>query len=221
MNIFRLLADPLHVGAILMLLIKICMGKSCSGVSARTQILFALVFSARYMDLFTNFVSYYNTTMKILILLLTYITIGLIFTKLKETYDSKYDTFRIELLIIPAGLLAFFVNHEFTFMEVLWTFSIYLESVAILPQLLMLIKSGESESMIWHYVFALGLYRAIYIVNWIYRYYYEGCYDTIAICAGCVQTLLFGHFFYIYIRKSVKGEKFGDVKYNLVEGVDI
>ena len=221
MNIFLLLANTIHLGAILMLLIKICMGKSCSGVSAKTQILLALVFSARYLDLFTNFVSYYNTTMKISFLLLTYITISLIFTKLKDTYDSKYDTFRIELLIIPAGLLAFFVNHEFTFMEVLWTFSIYLESVAILPQLLLLIKSGESESMIWHYVFALGLYRGIYIINWIYRYSYEGYYDPIAICAGCVQTMLFGHFFYIYISKSVKGEKFGDVKYNLVEGVDI
>ena len=110
-------------------------------------------------------------------------------------------------------------------MEIFWTFSIYLEVVAILPQLYMLHRlhhdGQEPDALIWHYIFALGLYRGIYILNWIYRYYYEGFYDPIAICAGCVQTMLFGHFFYIYISKSVKGEKFGDVKYNLVEGVDI
>ena len=59
-------------------------------------------------------------------------------------------------------------------MEILWTFSIYLESVAILPQLFMVQKTGEAESITSHYLFALGIYRALYILNWIYRYYGEG-----------------------------------------------
>ena len=65
-------------------------------------------------------------------------------------------------------------NHEFSLMEILWTFSIYLESVAILPQLFMVQKTGEAESITSHYLFALGIYRALYILNWIYRYYFEG-----------------------------------------------
>ena len=59
-------------------------------------------------------------------------------------------------------------------MEILWTFSIYLESVAILPQLFMVQKTGEAESITSHYLFALGSYRGLYILNWIYRYYFEG-----------------------------------------------
>ena len=55
-------------------------------------------------------------------------------------------------------------------MEILWTFSIYLESVAILPQLFMVSKTGEAESITSHYLFALGSYRALYILNWIYRW---------------------------------------------------
>ncbi len=66
------------------------------------------------------------------------------------------------------------LNHEFSFMEILWTFSIYLESVAILPQLFMVQKTGEAESITSHYLFALGSYRGLYILNWIYRYYFEG-----------------------------------------------
>lgn len=84
----------------------------------------------------------------------------------------------------------------------MWTFSIYLESVAILPQLFMISKTGEAETITSHYLFALGAYRALYIVNWIYRYYFEGFYDFIAIVAGCVQTALYCDFFYLYITKG-------------------
>jgi len=107
----------------------------------------------------------------------------------------------------PTAILALVLNHEFTFMEILWTFSIYLESVAILPQLFMVQKTGEAESITSHYLFALGSYRALYILNWIYRYYFEGFYDIIAIVAGCVQTILYCDFFYLYITKVLKGKK--------------
>ena len=53
--------------------------------------------------------------------------------------------------------------------EILWSFSIFLESVAILPQLFMLSRTGEAETITTHYLFALGAYRALYIPNWVYR----------------------------------------------------
>lgn len=55
------------------------------------------------------------------------------------------------------------------FTETTWAFSIYLEAVAILPQLFMLQRTGEAETITTHYLFALGAYRALYIPNWIYR----------------------------------------------------
>lgn len=51
--------------------------------------------------------------------------------------------------------------------QILWTFSIYLESVAILPQLFLVSKTGEAESITSHYLFALGSYRALYLLNWV------------------------------------------------------
>lgn len=87
-------------------------------------------------------------------------------------------------------------------LQILWTFSIYLESVAILPQLFMVSKTGEAESITSHYLFALGSYRALYLLNWIYRYYFENHYDVIAIVAGIVQTVLYCDFFYLYITKG-------------------
>lgn len=87
-------------------------------------------------------------------------------------------------------------------LQVLWTFSIYLESVAILPQLFMVSKTGEAESITSHYLFALGSYRGLYILNWVYRYITEEHYDLIAIVAGVVQTVLYCDFFYLYITKG-------------------
>ena len=36
-----------------------------TGISGKSQVLFAVVFTARYLDLFTNYISLYNTCMKV------------------------------------------------------------------------------------------------------------------------------------------------------------
>lgn len=93
--------------------------------------------------------------------------------------------------------------YEFLFSwQILWTFSIYLESVAILPQLFMISKTGEAETITTHYLFCLGVYRTLYLFNWIWRFYFEGFFDMIAIVAGVVQTILYCDFFYLYITKG-------------------
>lgn len=126
----------------------------------------------------------------------------MIYHKFKVTYERNHDTFRIEFLIAPSALLALLIRHEFTFLEILWTFSIYLEAVAILPQLFLVSKTGEAETITSHYLFALGSYRALYILNWIWRYYTENFVDWIAVVAGIVQTVLYCDFFYLYVTRG-------------------
>lgn len=207
MNLFRLCGDLSHLLAIVLLLLKIWKTRSCAGISGKSQILFLVVFLSRYLDLISSFISLYNTSMKIFFIASAAATVYLMYFKFKATYDGNHDTFRIEFLLGPSVLLALLLNHEFSPMEILWTFSIYLESVAILPQLFMVSKTGEAESITSHYLFALGSYRGLYILNWIYRYYTESFYDIIAIVAGCVQTILYCDFFYLYITKVLKGKK--------------
>ena len=88
------------------------------GISGKSQVLFALVFTTRYLDLVLNFVSIYNTVMKVIFLVSAYGTLFLMFVKFKATYDSNHDTFRAEFLVIPAVGLACLVNHEFSVLEV-------------------------------------------------------------------------------------------------------
>lgn len=60
----RLWAPQVHVGPGVCVLIVSCPPLAI-GISGKSQILFALVFTTRYLDLFTNFISVYNTVMKV------------------------------------------------------------------------------------------------------------------------------------------------------------
>ena len=82
--------------------------------------------------------------------------------------------------------------------------------MAILPQLFLVSKTGEAETITSHYLMALGSYRALYILNWIWRYYAEGFFDLIASVAGVVQPVLYCDFFYLYITR-------GKIKYHLID----
>lgn len=207
MNIFRLCGDLSHVLAIVLLLAKIWKTRSAAGISGKSQVLFAVVYITRYLDVFFTFISVYNTLMKVLFVSASCATVYLIFQKFKPTYDGNHDTFRVEFAVIPAVVLALVFNYEFTVLEIAWAFSIYLESVAIMPQLFMVSKTGEAENITSHYLFALGAYRGFYILNWVYRYYEDGHFDPIATLAGILQTVLYCDFFYLYVTKVLRGKR--------------
>jgi hypothetical protein len=77
----------------------------------------------------------------------------------------------------------------------------------------MLQRTGEAETITTHYLFALGAYRALYIPNWIYRYFFEvpRYWDPIAVIAGIVQTILYSDFFWIYYTKYVPRRRWSEI----------
>ncbi|GAD99467.1 er lumen protein retaining receptor, putative [Paecilomyces variotii No. 5] len=209
MNIFRLLADFSHLASIFILLQKMKSSSSCSGLSFKSQALYFIVFVTRYLDLFWTFTdSAYNTTFKILFIGSSAYIIYLMLNDYKPTNDPNLDTFKVQYLLGFSALLALLFPAEYSISEILWTFSIWLESVAILPQLFMLQRTGEADTITTHYLFALGIYRALYIPNWIYRYFAENYFHAIPVLAGIIQTVLYSDFFYIYYQKVWKGKKF-------------
>lgn len=209
MNIFRLLADFSHLSSIFILLQKMKSSSSCSGLSFKSQVLYLVVFLTRYLDLFWTFTdSLYNTTFKILFIGSSAYIIYLMLNDYKPTHDPNLDTFKVQYLLGFSVLFALLFSHVYKISEILWTFSIWLESVAILPQLFMLQRTGEADTITTHYLFSLGAYRALYIPNWLYRYFAENRFEANSVMAGIVQTLLYSDFFYIYYTKIMKGKKF-------------
>ena len=69
----------------------------------------------------------------------------------RETYNKEDDAFPTQYILVPALLLGITVNQDHSSpFEMIWAFSIYLEAVAILPQLFMLQKQGGAESLTSH-----------------------------------------------------------------------
>ncbi|KAI0530734.1 hypothetical protein KFK09_000282 [Dendrobium nobile] len=201
MNILRLAGDMTHLISVIVLLLKIHSIKSCAGISLKTQELYALVFVSRYLNIFTDFISLYNTIMKLIFLGTSFSIVWYMrYHKIvRRSYDKDQDTFRHYFLVLPCLILALLINERFTFKEIMWTFSLYLEAVAILPQLVLLQRTKNTDNLTVQYIFLLGAYRALYILNWIYRYFTEPDYlHWITWISGLVQTILYGDFFYYY-----------------------
>jgi len=134
-----------------------------------------------------------------------------------STYDKAQDTFlHWRFAVAPCAVVAV-ITHlsgsglgKFDGLELLWTFSIYLEAIAILPQLIVLQRYREVENLTGNYIFFMGAYRAFYIVNWIWRAYHEPMYQHhfVVYFCGVLQTLLYADFFYYYLKSKAKGGKF-------------
>lgn len=199
----------MHLMSIFILLLKMYSLKNCKGVSLKTQFLYALVFVTRYLDLFYNFMSLYNSVMKVIFISTSFLIVYLMKFKQPycDTYDKKSDTFFLPYLLVPCGILGLLINDVdyFSPTEILWSFSIYLEAVAIVPQLIVVHQvakesGGFVENLTSHYVFCLGGYRAMYLINWIYRFFTEvGYRDWIVWVSGAVQTAIYCDFFYYYV----------------------
>lgn len=148
MNIFRLIGDLLHLISFLILIWKIKKTKSVTGklftliliifkgLSMKSQLVFLIVFCTRYIDLFLYWISLYNFCMKILYISATLYILYLFKMKhpISLTYDSVLDSINLYKFIFPPAAALTIVFHTgFTPFELLWSFSIWLEALAIIP----------------------------------------------------------------------------------------
>ena len=89
----------------------------------------------------------------------------------------------------------------------LWVFSIILESVCVLPQLILLRQTTVPTVIDSFYLLTLGSYRAFYILNWIERatQHEKIRWDWIAPIFGVIQTAFYVDFAWVYwTRQRVK-----------------
>ena len=80
----------------------------------------------------------------------------------------------------------------------------FLEALALIPQLYMISKTGEAETITSRYLLALGGYHTLHAADWIYSFYME-YNDVISLGAGIVLFAFYFDFLYLYI--ITKGEE--------------
>lgn len=111
------------------------------------------------------------------------------------------------MVLLPAALvMTLIINSGWSSWEFMWSYSLWLEAVAFIPQIVMLNKIRIIENITSNYVATLGLYRFFYILNWIYRYYVDDFYCWTQILSGVLQTGLYVDFLYYYYVSVREGK---------------
>ncbi|KAK0270660.1 hypothetical protein LTR35_013941 [Friedmanniomyces endolithicus] len=222
-DIFHILGDVSHTASKLILIHSIHSNQSAEGVSLLTQLLYILVFLTRYLDVFwvapwravfwiSPWWSWWNFTLKIFYIGSSAYIVWVMMRKFARTREKERG-WRLAMGVLVGSIVAGPVvcrvvrGWEYTTKtEVLWTFSIILESLCILPQLLLLRQTTVPTVLDSFYLVTLGSYRFFYLIKWIVQSFTEDQYvDPIAVTFGIVQTALYLDFAWVYwTRQRVK-----------------
>lgn len=128
-----------------------------------------------------------------------------------RTYEQSSDTCAIMWLLISCAVLSFAIHPSLNnraIPDMMWTMAMYVEAVAMVPQLFMLTKKGgEVESLASHYIAAVFISRCLMLSFW-FNSYVELKPKTAAlnlagwgvIGAQLVQVIIFGDFMIHYFR---------------------
>ncbi|GAB2219440.1 hypothetical protein Droror1_Dr00007075 [Drosera rotundifolia] len=211
-------AEAVHAMGISVLIYKLMKEKTCAGLSLKTQELTAIFLAVR---LYCSFVMEYDihTLLDSATLVTTLWVIYMIRFKLKPTYMEDKDNFPIYYVLVPCLVLALVVHpstsHHY-FNRISWAFCVYLEAVAVLPQLRVMQNTKIVEPFTAHYVFALGVARFLSCAHWVLQVVDtrghlltamgHGLWPSFVLIAEIVQTFILADFCYYYVKSVVGGQ---------------
>lgn len=206
-NIFRYLADFSHLISVVILLHKMLKKRSCSGVSLKTQFLYLVVFIARYVNSSFFRPPVYNIIFKMFYIFSAALICFLMWKPLNQTYDKRHDTFRASIIIVFAIVPSYFSMPYKTWAYFFFAYSLWVECLAIIPQLMLIGRTMKFDVLNRDYVFFLSIYRLFYLLNWIYKMVTEtGTTPKVVWITGIIQTLVYSDFIYEYLKLKVSGK---------------
>ena len=216
--------------AFLMAANKILNQRHSVGVSLKMFECYAIVHSSRLLAIlpFEGYLPYDSSgdwlyqSVEFLSLLLSCFIVYLIRKVYVSTYDSNADHFN-HLYIISGGLIMSILFHpslnSFMPADIAWTFSLYLESVTVLPQLFMFQRQSKVEAFLTHFLAAQAVSRALSFIFWSHSHHElnsvnRGRHGTAiggafvgwsVLGMQLVQLLIMADFIYYYVRCIRKG----------------
>lgn len=210
--------------AFLMVFYKIEMTRSCAGVSLKMMECYVVLIFSRLCSIipYEGYLPYDRSgdwlyqTLEALSLL---VAGGIVYQcrqRYAATYEADSDTFKHVYLLAPAFVLALLFHpslNAFTPADVAWTFALYLEAVAVLPQLFMFQRQGKVEPFTSHFLAGQALSQAVSFIFWVSSYSeLNGPQNSFRSYVGLwvigmqvVQLIVMGDFIYHYVRCVSRG----------------
>lgn len=224
LSTFITLSVALQLFAYSLLTLKVVQQHSVKGISGKALQCHAVVYTFRlcsttwlkgYIPSDTTGDYLYQLT-DILSLTTVLYLVYLVFKKHKQTYQEEHDSFEIGYLLSSCFLLAVLLHPDLNdrpLFDTLWTFALYVDVVAMMPQLWMMSKvGGELDALNGHYIAAIAASRAVSLSFWYYGYSElapeDGSFNVSGwaiLGAHVVQMLLLLDFIILYLKACVFG----------------
>lgn len=206
----------------LCLRLKISQQKSVAGISGRALVLQAMSYALRLCS--TTWLKGYIPVdetgdwlyqlLDVFALLMALQIIYCVFKANRHTYQEEHDTYHVPIIAIICFVLAALVHPDLNnrpVFDTLWTTALYIDVVAMMPQLAMMAKiGGEVEGLTSHYVGAIALSRLVSLLFWYHGYAelapLDGSFNMAGwaiLVAHLVQMLLLCDFLFYYIKACI------------------
>ena len=227
-SFFLVLSSIVQTSAFVIILLKVTDRQNVSGLSANTLICYSILLFARLTStlFYPGYLpndssgSWLYQLSDIISMLICCLLIYLLYFKYRETSDLILDNkIPFYFLVVPSYLLAVLVksnlNNNF-FCDTNWAFSMYLETVAIFPQILLFtIKKGQIEKFTSHFVALCGLNRLFSLIFWWDTYdelnlsesFFGAYIGYFIIGAQILQLLIMADYYYLYFKSILKGNE--------------
>jgi len=219
-----------------MLCIQLASAQSAKGISMKSMQLHAVAFLFRFLstlfhegylpldssgDVIYRLAEFVGLSASCTALFLAYRHFGHTIEFEKDTFGEvgpfigENAKFSAAVIATPALLLALLVHPSLNnvfWSDVMWTSALYLDAMAVAPQLFMFHKTGGTvANNTAHYVFSLGFGRMLQLAFWAFSYHelsegsHGGFIGVFVILAQVVGAILMADFFYYYAKSQQKG----------------
>jgi len=225
--------------AFLLLYMQISANQSVAGISGKCLILHAVKLCCRlgttlwlqgYLPADASGDWIYQLG-DILSLLLVLKIMFFIFFEYKASYEHNHDTLGIKNMIVGAVALAIVFHPDlidWVPFDILWTVHLYVDTVAMVPQLWMISKAGgKVKGVTAHYIAAIFLSNILTGVFWFHAIPELRGLNMVNVAglaingAHLVQLLLLLDFAYFYVKACLQGQGRDPTMLMARQGLDI
>ena len=228
-SLYFVLSSMAQTLSFVIIMLRVTQYQSCSGISINYLICFIIMILSR---LITNIFSSYDIQIDIvnsiffylsqfISLLICFYLLYSIYLVYPETSDKMLDNkIPFYYLLIPSLILAIlFKPYIFRnwFFDLMFIYSIILESVAIYPQIILFsIKKGEIETYTSNFIAFQGLSTIFVLIFWYKNYFSLNDNDSVllggysgyvVIGSEILQLIIVGYYFYLYFKSIMKRKK--------------
>eukprot|EP01066_Platyproteum_vivax_P013003 Platyproteum_vivax@DN5919_c0_g1_i3.p1 len=218
----------------ILMISKIVKSNDMSGISIEMMKCYALLSAARLTsilvyDSYLPFDKSGDYVYRVGEILNTVASIGIVaaamyMPRLKQTVSQEDDVVKLVYLAVPSVVVAILLHpslNGFILTDIAWAFALYLECVAVMPQLFMFNRQKKVDITTTHFLAAQALSRLLSFTFWFWTWHelnevnhiftlkkYVGQWTLFMQAA---QLVVLGDFIFNYVRAIVTGSSLANM----------